>query len=203
MMVPRGGYGHFGRDDVFVPVTGAGADVARQRETGQRGHGDVVGTADAGFQHASAPHRDGVFAAEIVNAAGLQVAADASEFDVDDLAGAERDGGLGLLVGVDALVEADGRLQSFLDLHVAEQVVPAERLLDHHQVVGVDLLEQVEIFEAIGGVGVNGKLDARKFLADARRSRQVFARLDLDFDALVAGGEFVLDRVGKRSGESP
>ncbi len=93
--------------------------------------------------------------------------ADASEFDVDDLAGAESDGGLGLLVGVNALVEADGRLQSFLDLHVAEQVVPAQRLLDHHQVVGVHLLEQVEIFQAIGGVGVNGKLDVRKFLADA------------------------------------
>jgi len=43
----------------------------------------------------------------------------------------EGDGGFGLFVGVDALVEADGGLQFFWMATVAEEVVPAEGLLDH------------------------------------------------------------------------
>jgi len=116
----------------LLPVAGAGGDVAGQREVGLGGHGDVVGAAYTGLQHAAAPDGDGIFGAEIVDAFGLQVAADAAEFDVDDFAGTEGDGGFGLFVGVDALVKADGSLQIFLDGDVAEEVVPAEGLLDHH-----------------------------------------------------------------------
>src|SRR5260221_14267098 len=97
------------------------------------GHGDVVGAAYAGFEHAAAPDGDGIFGAEVVDAFGLQGAADAAELDVDDFAGAEGDGGFGLFVGVDALVEADGGLQIFLDGDAAEAVVPAEGRLVHHE----------------------------------------------------------------------
>ena len=161
-----GSYGYFGSDDVFVPVAGAGGDVAGEREIGLRGHGDVVSAADAGFEHAAAPNGNVVFLAEIVDAFGLEVAADAAEFDVDDFAGAESDGGFGLFVGVDALIETDGRLEIFLNFDVAEEVVPAEGLFDHHEVVGVELFEKREIFEAIGGVGIDGELDTGKFLAE-------------------------------------
>ena len=145
-----------------MPVAGGGADVAGQSEIGLRGHGDVVSAADAGFEHASAPDGDGVFLAEIVDAAGFVVATDAAKFDVDDFAGAESDGGFGLFVGVDALIETDRRLNGLLDFDVAEEVVPAEGLFNHHEVVGVHLFEKAEIFLAIGGIGVDRKFDARE-----------------------------------------
>ncbi len=103
-----------------------------------------MSAADAGFEHASAPDRDGVLLTEIVDAFGFAETPDSAEFNVDDFARAESNGGFGLLVGVNAFIEADGRLQGFLDFDVAEEVVPAERLLNHHQVVGVELLEERE-----------------------------------------------------------
>jgi hypothetical protein len=50
---------------------------------------------------------------------------------------------------------------------VAEEIVPAEGLLNHHEVVGVHLFEKAEIFFAISGIGIDRKLDIGKFLADA------------------------------------
>ena len=44
-----------------------------------------------GLEHAAAPHRDPVGGADVVDAAGLEVAADPPRLDVDDRAGAERD----------------------------------------------------------------------------------------------------------------
>jgi hypothetical protein len=137
-----------------------------------------VGTADAGFEHASTPNGDGVFLAKIVDALGFVESADAAEFNVDDFAGSESDGSFGLFVRVDALVEADGRLQGFLDFDVAEEIVPAEGLLNHHEVVGVELLEERKILRAVSRVGVDGKLDPREVLADALNGKQIFARLD-------------------------
>src|SRR2546429_2085204 len=43
-----------------------------------------------------------------------------------------------LLFRVDALVQADRRVQPFLQLDVTVEIVPAERLLDHHQVKALD-----------------------------------------------------------------
>src|SRR5262249_60639364 len=106
--------GDFGLDDVLVPVAGASGNVARQRKVRQRGHGDVVGAANTGFQHAAAPDRYGVALAEVVDMPGLEMSADPAELDVDDFAGTKGSGFFGLLVWVDARVEADGRLQAFL-----------------------------------------------------------------------------------------
>ena len=88
-----GSYGYFGRDYVFVPVAFAGGDVAGEREIGERGQRDVLGTADAGFEHAAAPDGDAVLLTKIVNAPPEGVAADAPELYVDDFAGPEGDGG--------------------------------------------------------------------------------------------------------------
>ena len=40
--------------------------------------------------------------------------------------------------GVDRFVEADRRRDRALQLHVIDHVVVVERLLDHHQIVGVE-----------------------------------------------------------------
>src|SRR5271156_5978501 len=144
--------------------------------------------ADAGFQHAAAPDGNGFLPAEIVNAAGWGVAADAAQFYIDDLAGADFDGGAGMLNIVNAFVKADGRIELALQRGVGVNVVVAQGLLDHDQVKGVELLQQRRVFQTIGGVGVHHQADAREFFAEGAGGRDVVARLDFYFDALVARG---------------
>src|SRR5271168_5099182 len=179
---------YFRLDDVFGPIAAAGGNIAGQREIRQRGHGDVVRAADAGFQHAAAPDGNGFLPAEIVNAAGWGVAADAAQFYIDDLAGADFDGGAGMLNIVNAFVKADGRIELALQRGVGVNVVVAQGLLDHDQVKGVELLQQRRVFQTIGGVGVHHQADAREFFAEGAGGRDVVARLDFYFDALVARG---------------
>ena len=115
----------FGIDDVFLPVALARGDIAGEREVRKRRQGDVLSAADAGFEHPSAPDGNFVAPAQVVDALGLKMAADASEFDVDDFARPERDGGFRVFVGVDAFVETNRSLEILLNFDVAEEVVPA------------------------------------------------------------------------------
>src|SRR5271170_5460922 len=181
---------HFRLDDVFGPIAAAGGKVAGLREIRQRGHSDVMRAADAGFQHASAPHGDGFLLAEIVDAAGGSVAADAAELHIDNFAGADFDGGAGVLDIVDALVQANGSFELALQRGVGIDVVVAQRLFDHDQVEGVEPLQVRRVFQAIGGIGVHHQANARKSFAEGAGGFEVVARLDFYFDALVAGGQF-------------
>jgi hypothetical protein len=183
----------FGRDDVLGPVALAGGNVTGKREIGKRGQGDVVSAADAGFEHAAAPDGDGFFLAEIVNAARGGVAADAAELDIDDLAGADFDGGASVLEIVNAFVEADGSLKVALKFGVGVDVVVAERLLDHDEEEIVELLEERRVGECVGGIGVGHEPNARKFFAESTDKGDVLAGLDFDLDALIAGGKFAFD----------
>jgi len=47
----------------------AGGNISRQREVRERRHCDVVSTADARFEHASAPNRQRMLIANVVNLA--------------------------------------------------------------------------------------------------------------------------------------
>ena len=76
---------------------------------------------------------------------------------------------------------------------VIDDVVVGERLLDHHQVEVVELLEMGGVGQRVGGVGVGHELDAGEALAHAADDVDVPAGLDLHLDALVAGGELGLD----------
>src|SRR5256886_6645615 len=155
---------------------------------------NMVRASARGSNHPAAPHGNSMLLARIVNAPRHRVPADAPKFDVDDFAGAQLDGGARLLFRVDALVQADRRVQPFLQLDVAVEIVPAERLLDHHQVEAFELLEERPILQRVGGVGVDHQLDARKILAQAAHQLQVLPWLDFYLDALVAGRKFLLHR---------
>ena len=132
---------HRGLDDVALPVALAGRDIAGQHEIRQRGERDVVRAADARFQHAAAPHRNAGGLRDIVHALRFGEAAHAAQLDIDDAAGAQSDRLLGVMRGADAFVQADGRLQLRLQLGVIDDVVVRQRLLDHHQVELVELLQ--------------------------------------------------------------
>src|SRR5271156_4765866 len=178
---------HFRLDDVFGPVAAAGGYVARKREIRQRGHGDVVRAADAGFQHASAPDGDSFLLAEIMNAAGCGVAAEAAELHIDYFAGADFDGGAGVLDVVNTFVETDGSFELALQRGVGVDVVVAQGLLDHDQVEGVQPLQVRSVFQAIGGISVRHQANTREFFAEGAGGFDVVARFDFYFDALVAG----------------
>src|SRR6266568_883878 len=179
-------------DDVFLPVAFAGSDIAREGEIGKRREGDIVRAADAGFEHAAAPDGDAVTLAEIVDAPRHGVTADTAKLDVDDLAGAQFDGGTRLLFRMNALIQTNWGVEFLLKFDVAVEVVPAERLFDHHQVEAFELFQQRPVIQSVRRVGVNHQLDARKILPEASHRLQVFPRLNLDLDALIACGEFLL-----------
>ncbi len=113
-------------------VTAAGGYIAGQGEVRQGGKSDVVGAADAGLQHPAAPHRNLTVATQIMDSQGRRETTQTAELNIDNTAGAQSDGGAGLLFTVYAFVEANGRPNSLLQLHMTPDVVPAERLLDHH-----------------------------------------------------------------------
>jgi hypothetical protein len=54
-------------DHVFAPVSFARRNVAGQGETFERGNGDVVRSADAGFKHSAAPDGNRIFAANLLD----------------------------------------------------------------------------------------------------------------------------------------
>src|SRR6267378_571674 len=68
---------HRGFDDVFVPVAVACRNITRQSETRKRGHRNVVGAADTGFQHASTPDRNPPLKTRRLHFPRFSVAADA------------------------------------------------------------------------------------------------------------------------------
>src|SRR5215471_10708049 len=80
-------------DDVLIPVAATGGNVTGQRKSGKGRHRDVVGAADAGFQHATAPYGDPQGAAQVVDATRFRVSADPAKFDVDNPACAQFDSG--------------------------------------------------------------------------------------------------------------
>src|SRR5579859_1581155 len=132
--------GYFRLDDVLVPVAPARGHVARQRKIRQRRKRDIVRPPNPGLQHPAAPHRHMLRLADVVDLLRYRVPAHASHLDVDDLARSQRDGGLCLLQRVNAFIQANRRLQFFLQRHVTVQIVPAQRLLDHHQMERIELL---------------------------------------------------------------
>ncbi len=80
---------------------------------------------------------------------------------------------LGVMRGADALVEADGRLQlSACKLGVIDDVVVRQRLLDHHQVEIVELLQTRRVGQRVGGIGVGHQLDRGEALAHLAAPRR-------------------------------
>ena len=97
----------------------------------------------------------------------------------------------------DAFIEADGGFDLRLQFGVGVDVVPAERLLHHEQLELIELTQVRGVFEAIGRVGVDGKKDVRKFLADCGDVIEVFAGFDFQLDALIAAAQFFFDAANK------
>src|SRR5260370_1067836 len=147
---------------------------------------------EPGCDQPAAPGGAAVPREEIVEAPRQGVPADTAKLDVDDLAGAQFDGGARLLFRMNALIQTDWRVEFLLKFDVAVEVVPAERLFDHHQVEAFELFQQRPVIQSVRRVCVNHQLDAGEILPKASHRLQVFPRLNFDLDSLIACREFLL-----------
>ena len=121
---------------------------------------------------------------------------EAADFDVDDPAALEVERFARVLGRVDALVEADRRLQLRLQSSVVNDVVVGQGLFDHHQVQIVERAQRGDmrgVVERVGGIGIGHQQDVGPTLADGAQVGQVAAGADLHLDPLVALIEIVLD----------
>jgi len=182
-------------DDVLLPVTAGGGDIAGQREVGQGRERNVVGTADAGLEHAAAPDRNAPLGGRVVNGDGFAEAADSPALDVDDAAGFHVDRGESVAAVADGLVEADGGVEALLQQGVEVEVVVPEGLLDHKQVELLPVGDAVRVTHVVSGVGVATESDVGPAVADGLEDFGIPTRLALQLDALVASGEFGGDLV--------
>src|SRR5205807_2497472 len=73
---------------------------------------------------------------------------------------------------------------------MAPDIVPAEGLLDHHQIVGFEFAKSGGIFQSISRIRIHHQANLGKAPPQARDRLHIVAGLDLDLDALIAGSQF-------------
>ena len=75
------------------------------------------------------------------------------------------------------------------------QVIPAQRLLQHHQVKAVEQLELRQVGKAVRAVRIHHEGDFGESLAHTSQHFHVPSRLDFHLDALVTGVQLLLDLI--------
>src|SRR5205085_11629934 len=123
----------FRMDDVLRPIAFGCGDITGQAEVREGGKRDVVRASNAGFEHAAAPHRNTIALTDVVNGNGFAKPADPADLDIDDAAGAQFDGFLGVADGADGFVETNGCLQKPLQLCVLKNVIVPSRRLQYQK----------------------------------------------------------------------
>src|SRR5215471_3276324 len=134
-----------GLDNVFMPVAVAGRNVPGQLEIRQSRHGDIVSASDTGFQHPTAPDRNGMLQANIVYHAGPIVSAHTPEFDVDNSAGREFYCSGGVANIINAFVQTYRGGEVCLQFGVRVNIVPTQRLLNHEKAEIIEFLQSPDI----------------------------------------------------------
>ena len=100
----------------------------------------------------------------------------------------------------DRLVEAQGGLQMPLKFCMIGDVIPPERLLHHQEVKFVETLQMFQFCEGVSRIGIYGQKNAGVNIADGAHNFQIFARFDLQLDALIAGAKLNGDFFEKHLG---
>src|ERR1017187_8642297 len=73
------------------------------------------------------------------------------------------------------------------------EIVAPQRLLNHEQIEAVETLKTVAVGQGVGGIGVTAQQNTRPARADLLQYFDVPARLHLDLNALVSGGQLGFD----------
>jgi len=85
-----------------------------------------------------------------MNPQSLTESAHASELDIENAAGLEKDRLLRMMHGSNTFVEANGSFQLSLQCRVIHDFVVRQRLLDHHQTKFIQLPQVVCVGQRIG-----------------------------------------------------
>ncbi len=102
----------------------------------------------------------------VVDRDGFTKSANASNFDVDDLARAQFQRGLGVAPAMDGFIQADAGLELLLQPRMEVKIVMPERLLNHQQVESVKPLQMLDLVERVSRIGVATEDDLRPASAD-------------------------------------
>ena len=94
---------------------------------------------------------------------------------------------------MNGLVEANGRTHLGLQFGMIENVIPGERLLNHHEVVSVEFPQVSGLFQMVCGIRIRHEPHGGKALANRGDKFQILARFDFDFDALITCRQFPFD----------
>ena len=94
---------------------------------------------------------------------------------------------------MNGFIETDGRVDLFLKFGVIDHVFVVQWLLEHHQVVLIHLLERVDVRQRVRRVRITHEWYVWKSCAHLANDFDVPSRLNLDFDATVAGFHFRVD----------
>src|SRR5436309_12260846 len=97
----------------------------------------------------------------VVDRDSLTETANAADFDINNLAGAEFQRGLSVAPAVDGFIQADAGLQLLLQSGMEVKIIVPERLFDHQQVESIELLEVLDLIECVSRIGVATKDDFR------------------------------------------
>ena len=132
-----------------------------------------------------------------MNPQSLTESAHASELDIENAAGLEKDRLLRMMHGSNTFVEANRSFELRLQGRVIHDFVVRQRLLDHHQPIFIQLSQVVCIRQRVSRVRICHQPDRGKMRANFFHNVHIPAGLDFDLDALIARGDFLLDSVQK------
>ena len=142
--------------------------------------------ADAQFGHGTHPERRPRFAANVAHAQALRQSAHPLQLQIHNPAGAHFDRPARERGIVDAFIETHGRAHARLQQRGAFQVILRQRLLEHHELVLVQLFEDGKIVARVIGICVHEQRHIAEFSAHRTHQRDILAALDFDFQPVVA-----------------
>src|SRR5262249_52824966 len=117
------------------------------------------------------------------------------KLDVDDAAGTATDRLGSPLQSVGGLVKANRSRHLVLESSQTIDVVGRHRLLEHQEVLIVELPENVDVRALVRRVGIDHERDVAEVLPDRAGKLDVAAGLDLDLDPTVTLREMGFDRL--------
>ena len=119
--------------DIPGIVAIGGGYIYREAESWQGSQRQVCGPSDTGLEHPTAPDRDTLRPAQVMDEDSLAQPAHPSGFDVYNLAGVHLESRAGMLQAEDAFIQADGCVKLFLKLVMIPEIILIQRLFDQQQ----------------------------------------------------------------------
>ncbi|OPZ79505.1 MAG: hypothetical protein BWY77_01353 [bacterium ADurb.Bin431] len=95
------------------------------------------------------------------------------------------------------LIQTEGRLKLLLQQAVLINVRIGERLLDHHQIIGIELAQQGGIGQSVIPVSVGHQPDLGKMAAHGRHPFDILSFFDLHLDAMIVFRHSIINLLQK------